>query len=101
MVSQAKLAYALEHVDLGFRGTKIGGPMASAYANFHVPFDLYRCVNDFEFHHVLHLDRWSAEPALPGPSAARPSPARRSFGDAASVARTSTAGVAANDTAPH
>jgi hypothetical protein len=38
VLSRAKLEYALRHVDLGFRGHVVGGPMASAYAHFHKPF---------------------------------------------------------------
>lgn len=58
LLSRAKLEYALRHVDLGFRGHVVGGPMASAYAHFHKPFTLWRCADDPKFHSVVHLDDW-------------------------------------------
>ena len=59
--SRAKFAYAIQQVDLSFRGQIIGDLMASAYCNVHAPFTLWRSFDDPKFHLVEHLDRW--EPA--------------------------------------
>jgi len=60
ILSQAKLKYALERVDLTRRDTIIGGPMASAYANIHSPFSLYRPFDPVDFVTVVHQDNWES-----------------------------------------
>jgi len=56
IVSRSKLEYATSQTDLSFRGIIIGGFMASAFANFHRPFTLYRVSDGNDFHTVEHLD---------------------------------------------
>lgn len=58
VLSREKLGYALRHVDLDFRGTVVGGLMASAYAYWHKPFLLWRTADEPEAHAVVHLDEW-------------------------------------------
>ncbi len=57
--SKRKAAYASEFLDPSFRERFYGGRMASAFANVHKPFLLWRCRDDPLFHHVIHQDRWS------------------------------------------
>jgi len=63
VLSRRKLEYCLERVDRDFVGQVIevggrfvGGPMASAYAHYHRPFDLYRPYEDPHFHAILHQE---------------------------------------------
>ena len=58
VLSREKLGYALRHVDPSFRGTVVGGLMASAYAHWHKPFVLWRTADEPEAHAVVHLDDW-------------------------------------------
>jgi len=58
ILSTRKYRYAYNMLDHGFREVWWGGPMASAYAYFHIPFKLYRNSQLTEFHSVVHLDHW-------------------------------------------
>jgi hypothetical protein len=57
-LSREQIEYASQRVDLARREQFLGGPMASAFANLHQPFLLWRTRGDLERHHVLHLDQW-------------------------------------------
>lgn len=59
-LSREQMHYARRRVDLGRRDQFLGGPMASAFANLHQPFLLWRTRADLAKHHVLHLDQWEA-----------------------------------------
>ncbi len=56
-LSRAQARYADRRVDLGRRQEYHGGMMASAFANIHEPFLLWR-TTDLDAHHVIHLDHW-------------------------------------------
>lgn len=56
LVNRAKLDIVSGEVDPSFRGTVIGGPMASAFAHYHKPFRLFRCIDSLDFHTIQHLD---------------------------------------------
>lgn len=56
--SRRKLKLAAEKVDFSERNIVWGGRMASAFANIHKPFELWRCKDDMIFHHVIHQDKW-------------------------------------------
>lgn len=60
LVNRAKLNIIAQEVDSSFRGSVIGGPMASAFAHYHKPFRLFRCIDSLDFHTIQHLDamRW-------------------------------------------
>ncbi len=58
MLSGKKLSHAFSQIDKNFKGIVVGGYMASAFAHIHHPFKLFRCREDLEFHHVVHLDHW-------------------------------------------
>jgi hypothetical protein len=58
VLSNEKLQYAMERTDLGQRAILIGHYMASAYANLHQPFLLFRNTTEIELHAVEHLDVW-------------------------------------------
>jgi hypothetical protein len=58
LLSAAQLRYARRRVDFSRRERFIGGFMASAYANAHLPFLLWRTRDDLRAHHVIHLDHW-------------------------------------------
>jgi len=64
IMSQAKLRYAISHIDASFRGIIFAKGMESALAHFHAPFSLYRSCDDLEFHHVDHMDRWKHSPRV-------------------------------------
>jgi hypothetical protein len=64
LLSREQMRYAEARVDLGNRTRIIGGPMASAYANVHTPFLLWRAKSNQMAHHVVHLDRWRHSPPL-------------------------------------
>jgi hypothetical protein len=73
-LSRDQMRYAAERVDLSSRDLIIGGLMASAYANLHAPFLMWRAQSAPLAHHVLHLDKWLAAP--PGaPNKRTPAPA--------------------------
>lgn len=57
-LSKEKLAYAKRYVDFARRDIIIGHYMASAYANLHSPFILFRSFPDLSLHKVIHLDNW-------------------------------------------
>jgi hypothetical protein len=59
ILSRAKLRYALQHIDVGYRGRFLTYEMDSALAYYLSPFSLYRPYEDLEFHTVTHLDRWA------------------------------------------
>lgn len=58
VLSREKALRAKQLVDFTRRDVTIGGYMASAYANIHSVFRLYRPFDDLKFAHVLHLDNW-------------------------------------------
>ncbi|EKE19225.1 MAG: hypothetical protein ACD_9C00076G0003 [uncultured bacterium] len=58
VLSKEKLKYAVEKIDLKRRDKIIGHYMASAYANLHSPFLLFRNFSDLSAHKVIHLDNW-------------------------------------------
>lgn len=66
LVNRAKLDIIAQDVDASFRGSLIGGPMASAFAHYHKPFRLFRCIDGLDFHTIQHLDPmdWQ-QPSLP------------------------------------
>jgi hypothetical protein len=64
LLSRAQMRYAKARVDLSRRMQIIGGPMASAFANVHVPFLMWRTKSDLEAHKVIHLDRWLHSPGV-------------------------------------
>jgi hypothetical protein len=57
-VSRQQMYYALTRVDLARREQFLGGYMASAYANFHAPFLMWRARSKPLAHHVIHADHW-------------------------------------------
>lgn len=63
-LSKAQMRYARDRVVLSRRDRFLGGFMASAYANLHEPFLLWRSKPDLTAHHVIHLDNWLASPAI-------------------------------------
>lgn len=56
LVNRVQLEIIRQEVDPQFRGTVIGGPMASAFAHYHGPFRLYRFIDAFDIHTIQHLD---------------------------------------------
>jgi hypothetical protein len=60
ILSRDKLKYALQYLDVGYRGRFLRYEMDSALAYYLSPFALYRPYDDLEFHTVAHLDRWAA-----------------------------------------
>lgn len=62
IVNAEKLEIIKAEVDHSFRGLVVGGPMASAMAHFHKPFDLYRVDDGLDFHTVQHLDVFDTIP---------------------------------------
>lgn len=65
LVNRAKLDIIAREVDPGFRGTVIGGPMASAFAHYHQPFRLFRCIDGLDIHTIQHLDPMDWQPLNP------------------------------------
>lgn len=57
VLSREKLLYAKTQVDFAKRGIIIGYYMASAYANLHTPFLMFRAAEKISAHMVIHLDR--------------------------------------------
>jgi hypothetical protein len=66
------MRYAAARVDLASRDLIIGGYMASAYANLHSSFLVWRARSDLLAHHVVHLDNWMHRDALFGAKPATP-----------------------------
>lgn len=68
-LSREQMRFAAKRVNLSRRDRILGGLMASAYANLHAPFLLWRAQFDLLAHHVVHLDKWlhspSEEPSSP------------------------------------
>lgn len=62
LVNRAKLDIIAQEVDSCFRGSVIGGPMASAFAHYHKPFRLFRCIDGLDFHTIQHLDAMHWQP---------------------------------------
>ena len=58
ILSTKKYKYGYSFLNPNFQEVWWGGPMASAYAYFHIPFELYRNNQLDEFHSVEHLDHW-------------------------------------------
>jgi len=58
ILSKDKVKYALKTVDFRRREKIIGHYMASAYANVHEPFLLFRSYDDVLRHKVVHLDNF-------------------------------------------
>ena len=58
LVNRDKLDYLVGQVDASYRGKFIGGYMASAFAHYHRPFRLYRVADGYDFHTVLHMDKY-------------------------------------------
>lgn len=58
VLSRDKFKYAVERVDLSRRDIIVGGFMASAFANIHSPFALFRPFSPLEYATVMHLDNW-------------------------------------------
>jgi hypothetical protein len=56
MVNREQLEIIRQEVDPNFRGTVIGGPMASAFAHYHAPFRLFRFIDSLDQHTIQHLD---------------------------------------------
>lgn len=57
-MSREQMRYASTRVSLKRRDEFHGGPMASAYANVHAPFLLWRAKSEPLAHHVIHADNW-------------------------------------------
>jgi hypothetical protein len=68
LLSAAQMRYAARRVDLDRDEQFIGGMMASAYANVHLPFLLWRTRDDVEAHCVTHLDVWLRSDVAESPS---------------------------------
>lgn len=62
LVNRAKLDIIAQEVDPSFRGSVIGGPMASAFAYYHKSFRLFRCIDGLDFHTIQHLDTMHWQP---------------------------------------
>lgn len=58
ILSRDKLLYAQKHINFKRRDKTIGHYMASAYANLHLPFLLFRSFSNLSAHKVIHLDNW-------------------------------------------
>lgn len=58
IMSREKLVYAQKRIDLKRRDKIIGHYMASAYANLHSPFLMFRTFPNLSAHKVIHLDNW-------------------------------------------
>jgi len=57
-LSRRQMDYAAARLDLSRREIVIGGFMASAYANLHAPFLMWRAQSNPLAHHIIHLDNW-------------------------------------------
>jgi hypothetical protein len=56
LVKSEQLEIIHQDVDPNFHGTVIGGPMASAFAHYHRPFQLFRFNSSLDRHVIQHLD---------------------------------------------
>jgi hypothetical protein len=56
LVDRAQLEIIRQEVEPTFRGSVIGGPMASAFAHYHRPFRLFRFIDGLDRHTIQHLD---------------------------------------------
>ncbi|WP_322042787.1 hypothetical protein [Paraburkholderia sp. J67] len=63
-LSREQMQYARDRVQWTRRDRIVGGLMASAYANAHQAFLLWRSKDNIEAHCVMHLDRWSYSDTL-------------------------------------
>ena len=61
-LSRQQMDYAAGRLDLSRREIVIGGFMASAYANLHAPFLMWRAQSNPLDHHIIHLDNWILSP---------------------------------------
>ena len=87
-LSRRQLDYAIGRVDLTRRDAIVGSYMASAFANLHEPFMLWRTRDDQAAHHVMHLDTLTVSlPAIvvPGSTIGRAPAAARGFVDAVAL----------------
>ena len=57
-LTQPQMRYAADRISLQRREQFHGGYMASAYANVHAPFLVWRAKSDLMAHHVVHADKW-------------------------------------------
>jgi hypothetical protein len=64
LLSRRQLDYAIRRVDLSRREVIFGDFIASAFANLHQPFLLWRTRDDEAAHYVLHLDHWTSSTRL-------------------------------------
>lgn len=62
-LSRDQMKYAAQRVNLSRRDLIFSGYMASAFANVHAPFLLWRSRSDVMAHHVVHLDNWLQSPS--------------------------------------
>lgn len=62
LVNRTKLSIISREVDPSFRGSVIGGAMASAFAYYHKPFRLFRCIGDLDYQTIQHLDPMDWKP---------------------------------------
>lgn len=67
-LSRKQMQYAQDRVSLSRRDQFVDGFVASAYANVHQPFLLWRAQSDTTAHHVVHLDKWNAPAARNAPA---------------------------------
>jgi hypothetical protein len=61
-LNREQMRYATDRVNLQRRDVIIGELMASALANVHAHFSLWRAKSDLLAHHVVHLDKWLKSP---------------------------------------
>jgi len=62
LVNRDQLEIIRQEVDPCFRGSVIGGPMASAFAHYHRPFRLFRFIDGLDRHTIQHLDPMAWQP---------------------------------------
>lgn len=62
LVNRDQLEIIRHEVDPNFRGYLIGGPMASAFAHYHIPFRLFRFTDSMDRHTIQHLDAMDWKP---------------------------------------
>lgn len=62
-LSRDQMKYAAHRINLSRRDLIFSGYMASAFANVHAPFLLWRSRSDVMAHHVVHLDNWLQSPS--------------------------------------
>lgn len=54
--SKAQLEYAVSQLDMDYEGIIVGSYMASAFAHFHSPFNVFKVSPPSIFHSIVHLD---------------------------------------------